>query len=845
MNLPLRPEIEAAFAAALEIPETDQDAFLAREYPCDVELRAEVQSMLRTWWAAGGFLEPGPCQRAPRLAAAEVPARLPNAIGHYRLIRLIGEGGMGAVYEAEQEQPRRTVALKVIKVGFASPETLRRFEQEAQALGRLQHQGIARIYEAGTADNGFGTQPYFAMEFIQGESLLRYAEAHRATVSERLELLAKICESVHHAHQRGIIHRDLKPGNILVDESGQPKILDFGVARITDADIYATRRTDAGHLVGTLAYMSPEQVLGDPLELDTRSDVYALGVILFQLLAGRLPYNLSPQPHEAVRTIRDQDPTPLSAINRAYRGDIETIAGKALAKDKARRYSSAADLAADIRRYLNDEPIIARRPTASYQVAKFVRRRRALVAGAAAVFLVLIAGIIASTWEATLARHAESAALTQAAMAKAINDFLENDLLTQASAIAQAGPGTRPDPDLKVRTVLDRAAAHITGKFEKQPLVEASIRQTIGDAYGDLGLYGDAQRQIERTLRLRQIILGGEHRDTLHTMNALAELYQAQGNYTDAEALYTKVLEGRRRVLGEEHPDTLDTIHGLAVLYRNQGRYKQAEPLLAQALELQRRVLGEQHPSTLISMNSLAVLYRKQGKYAQAEPLYSKALEIQRRVLGNEHPDTLISMNNLAVLYKLQRKYAQAEPLYTTVLEVRRRVLGEEHPSALISMHNLALLYVDQGKYSQADQLFAKVLEVRRRVLGKMHPNTLDSMNDLAVLYRTQGKYGQALPLFNEVLDMRRHVLGEEHPDTLETICNLARLYVKQGKYAQAEPLFVKVLDIRRRVLGERHPDTTNVSVELAQLYQDWRRPQRGTLRRQKLEALGSTVHPE
>src|SRR5688572_18696777 len=280
-------------------------------------------------------------------------------IGRYKIRRLIGEGGMGAVYEAEQEQPQRTVALKVIKPGLAGPELLRRFAQEAQALGRLQHPGIAQIYDAGTADTGFGSQPYFAMEFIRGAALRDYADGRNLGLRERLELMVKVCEAVHHAHQRGLIHRDLKPGNIIVDETGQPKILDFGVARVTDSDTQATLQTDVGQLVGTLNYMSPEQVLADPLDIDTRSDVYALGVILYELLSGRLPYQISKRLHEAMQTIREEDPSRLSTIDRRYRGDIETIAAKALEKDKTRRYSSAAELEADIKRELDDEPIVA------------------------------------------------------------------------------------------------------------------------------------------------------------------------------------------------------------------------------------------------------------------------------------------------------------------------------------------------------------------------------------------------------------------------------------------------------------------------------------------------------
>ena len=447
---------------------------------------------------------------------ATVAAKVPSTIGSYRIIRLLGEGGMGAVYEAEQDQPRRRVALKVIKSAWADRELLRRFELESQTLGRLHHPGIAQIYEAGAAETSFGSQPFFAMEIIRGKPLIEYAEAKHLNTRQRLALMIQICEAVEHAHQRGIIHRDLKPGNILVEESGQPKILDFGLARVTDGDMQATRQTDMGQLLGTLAYMSPEQVTADPLALDTRSDVYALGVILYELLAGRLPYEVSRHVYEVVRTIQQVDPKPLSSINRAYRGDIETIAAKALEKDKTRRYGSAAELAADIRRYLEDRPIAAKPASTSYQLRKFARRNKVLVTGTFAVFLTLIVGVVVSTWQAVRARRAEVRAQAETATAQAVVDFLQNDLLAQASANKQAGPKTKPDPDLKVRTALDRAAERIEGKFAKQPEVEAEIRQTIGQTYYDLGLYPEGRKQLEQALTLRRRVLGPDNPKTIH-----------------------------------------------------------------------------------------------------------------------------------------------------------------------------------------------------------------------------------------------------------------------------------------------------------------------------------------
>ena len=748
---------------------------------------------------------------APGLAQHGVTTDpLPAAIGRYRILRLLGEGGMGAVYEAEQEQPRRTVALKVIKQGRAGPQALRRFEQESQALGRLQHPGIAQIYEAGAA---FGQQPYFAMELIHGESLGVYAAAHRLNTRQRLEIMAKICEAVHHAHQRGLIHRDLKPSNILVDETGQPKILDFGVARITDSDAQATQQTGTGQLVGTLAYMSPEQVLGDPLELDTRSDVYALGVILYELLAGRMPYRIDQKLHQVVQTIREEDPTPLSSIDRVYRGDVETIVAKALEKDKRRRYASAAELAADIQRYLSDEPIVARPASVGYHLQKFTRRHKALAASVAAVFLILAAATVVSARSAMRANQ-------EAATANALNDFLQNDLLAQASSTTQSGGRAKPDPDLKVRTALDRAADRIAGKFDRQPEVEAAIRDTIGKTYIDLGLFAEARKQLERALELHRRLLAAENPKIFNSMSRLGEVAVRDGKYPEAEALLSKVLEIQRRVLGPGHPDTLKSMNRLAAVYRAQSRQPQAEALYSQVLQVARRVLGPEHRDTLTYMSNLAIVYIDRRKYAQAEALGKETLEIRRRVLGPDHPETLASMTNLAIVYIDQGKYAQAEALESETLEISRRVLGPEHPQTLAPMNNLALVYVDQGKYAQAEALDRETLEIKRRVLGLEHPDTLTSMNNLAFAYINQGKYAQAEALERQNLEIRRRALGPEHPDTLTSMNNLAWSQSLQGKYALAQPLYMQALQTRRRVLGPEHSNTLFTLSAMASMYQ-------------------------
>jgi len=844
--------IEALYHAALEKEPGERSSYLVAACAEDPTLRNEVESLLG--YADAHLSEPperselakilGEIAGMPTIDRIEVSPAVdgttlaPTSIGKYRILRLLAEGGMGTVYEAEQEHPRRAVALKVIRPGFARVELLRRFEQESQALARLQHPSIAQIYEAGTADSGSGPQPYFAMEFIRGDSLLEYAKGHQLNTRQRLELVAKICDAVHHAHQRGIIHRDLKPGNILVDESGQPKILDFGVARVTDIDAKNTRQTDVGQIVGTLAYMSPEQVLADPLELDTRSDVYALGVLLFELLTGRLPYKISGQIHEALHTIREEDPAPLSAISRSYRGDIETIVSKALEKDKERRYASAAGMAADIRRYLSDEPIAARPPSAVYQLQKFARRHKAVVAGVAAVFVVLITGVVASTWEATRARRAEQVATTEAATAKAVNDFLQHDLLAQASANSQAGPETEPDPDLKVRTALDRAASRIEGKFKGQPLVEASIRQTMGNTYTELGQYPQAEQQLERAFDLRHRILGDEHRDTLDTLNDLALLYFEQGKYAQAEPLSSKVLEIERRVLGEEHPDTLEAMGNLATLYLYEGKYAQAEPLFSKAVEVNRRVRGEEHRETLAVMSNLAGLYQDQGRYPQAEQLYIKVLNGMRHVNGDEHPDTLATINNLAGLYRDEGKYAEAEPLFIKVMEVARRLLGEEHPDTLTAVNNLAGVYLDQGKYAQAEPLFAKVVEVGRRVLGEEHPTTLFGMNGLALLYLDQREYAEAEPLLREALNRFEktapNTWGRYNCESM-----LGASLAGQKNYSQAEPLLLSgyegMLQREDTIPADSQFRLAQAGKWIVQLYQDWGRPDEAAEWREKL----------
>jgi tetratricopeptide (TPR) repeat protein/predicted Ser/Thr protein kinase len=757
----------------------------------------------------------------------ETPAHpLPASIGNYRIVRLLGEGGMGAVYEAEQDQPRRLVALKVIKAAWASPELLRRFEQESQALGRLHHPGIAQIYEAGSADAGFGVQPFFAMELIHGKPLVEYANEHKLNARQRLELMIQVCEAVHHAHQRGIIHRDLKPGNILVDETGQPKILDFGLARATDSDAQATRQTDIGQLLGTLAYMSPEQVLADPLALDTRSDVYALGVILYELLAGKMPYTLSRQLHEAVRTIQETDPAPLSTINRTYRGDIETIVAKALEKNKNRRYASAADLAGDIRRYLDDQPITAKPASASYQMQKFAQRHKALVAGVGAVFVVLIAGIVASTWEAIQARRAEAQAVNAEKKAKqesetsqAVTDFLRNDLLAQAGPSGQAGPNTKPDPDMKVRTALDRAATRIDGKFGKQPELESAIRETLGETYTDLGLYPEARKQFERTLELRRRVLGGDDPKTIETMEKFAQMAQADGKYAEADTMATQAYETSRHVLGPNNAETLRVMQMLGWIDYREGKYAQAETLGKQALEMSRRVLKGDNADTVHILGNVSAALAAEGKNDEAESVDKQRLEMSRRVEGPEGPDTLAAMNDLADDFDTESKHSQAEVLYAQVIDIRKRSMGPEHPDTLVSMANLGSSYNNDGKFAEAAPLFERVVSASTRVMGPDNMDTLNAMENLGMAYSGEGQAARGEALISEALEHKRKVYGAEHPGTLRCEYHLVDAYASHGDLVHAERYAVDLLALERHKKGADSGDAASAQMELAQIY--------------------------
>lgn len=669
-------------------------------------------------------------------------------IGHYLILRVIGEGGMGTVYEAQQDRPRRTVALKVIKPGLATPSVIRRFELESQVLGRLQHPGIAQIYEAGMADTGLGPQPYFAMEMVRGQSLLDYALSHSLSSNERLELMARICDAVHYAHQKGVIHRDLKPGNILVTEEetttstrvretrikgtsgvGQPKILDFGIARATDSDVaVTTMHTSVGEIMGTVQYMSPEQVAGDAASLDTRSDVYALGVIAYELLANKLPYQVARKLlHEAARIIQEEDPQPLSVVHRTFRGDVETIVGKAMAKDRQHRYHSAAEMAADIRRHLADEPIVARPPSAMYQLRKFAKRNKGLVGGVLGAFAVLIVASVVSTVlaiQATRARSAEAAQRERAeknlaAAIGAVDKYLTN--VSESADLKAAG--LEPLRRKLLGTAKDFYSDFVQQRSDDPKLLReyATAYQRLGIVDNELGDFAEAESAMRKGLELCDELEKqgwdpvGLRQDRLANYNNLGQILARTGRNAESEAMYRKAIAleagGLEESAGADFTQlllasTYDNLGTLSLATRN---IEEAEKNHLKGLELRRKLVAKE-PDNIqyqnevsISNVNLGTLYAMTDRPKEALPHLEEAVRICEHVhkkfpLVVHYQNAMAAaLNNLGGVYTLLGDNKKAFEVHEQSLALREK-MATEHPAVIEYSIRLASSYTNLGE---------------------------------------------------------------------------------------------------------------------------------------------------
>ncbi|MEQ8767932.1 MAG: tetratricopeptide repeat protein [Planctomycetota bacterium] len=745
------------------------------------------------------------------------------SIGGFRILGLLGQGGMGTVYRAQQERPHREVALKLVRAGLATTEVLRRFEMETEVLGRLQHPGIAQIYEVGVYEGDVGEQPFFAMELVEGRALTEWALERELTLNQKLELFTKICDAVEHAHQKEVIHRDLKPSNLMVSEEGHPKILDFGVARVTESDLQATFQTDIGQLVGTLPYMSPEQVVANPDDLDTRSDVYSLGVVLYELVSGRLPYLVRRTAmFEAARTIREEDPTPLSSIDTRFRGDLETIALKALEKDKDRRYASAADFAADIRRFLADEPIVARPATRIYQLQKFTRRHKGLVFGLAFSFLVLlVATIVSLNLALEESRQRQSAvdarqelqvvadAQTKLALEEARQRRLAEEARAQIETVASFQSKMLRDIDApsmgnRIVTLLRREVDRALASRKLEPEEHAAILTSFDDALEGVNRTGIALSLLDETFLDPSVTAVGEQFADqpsleLSLRRTLGEIFLEVGLYGKGEEERLRALALRQQIDGDGPPnDGLQRVE-LAEAYLGTGKYSDAEEILRPVLKEDR---GGGEALRLRAQDYQGRVLLLQGKMDEARRILEPTLERQVELLGEENKETLATMNDLAMVYSDTSEFDRAEAMYLRMLSGYDP--GEDLATARVRLGvqaNLAWTYLEQERTDESIALGKVVLEERRRLLGETHPDTLQSENNLAVAYRMQGQYDLAEPLYRHDLETSRALLGREHPELIATMSNFGRFLVETGQLEEAKTHLEETLALHTKVM--------------------------------------------
>jgi non-specific serine/threonine protein kinase/serine/threonine-protein kinase len=882
------------FVRAIELDAAARESFVASACGADADLRAELVSLLAAHDLDHGFdsVAQDPAATARESAS---PPPLPERIGRYRILGLLGEGGMGVAYLAEQDNPRRRVALKVLHAGVVAPGRIQRFEREAQILGRLHHPGIAQVFDAGKADLGGSPRPFLAMELVLGRPLCEHADENGLSQRARLALLVAICHAVQHAHEKGVIHRDLKPANILVDEHGVPKILDFGIARATDEELAPlTLLTRAGEVLGTLPYMSPEQLEGDPEKVDARADVFALGVIGYELLSGRLPIEVAGKSlPEIARSIRDDEPPLLGTLVRALRGDVETIFAKALEKDRERRYASARDLALDLEHCLAEQPIAARPPSTAYQLAKFTRRNRLLVGGVGALLVTLILGIVGTASQAARAgrerdsalaakrdaeldaeraRTAQHAARVETSRVHFVYRFLEKML----TAIDPADLGR----DVKVTDVLDRAGTDIEPAFAQDPESEGTLRYTIGMAYHILGKRSEAEEHLRKSIVLLKSAPQSDGAALARAQFMLGRALLSQGDLAEAHALLAEAMAAMRARGGADDVDALAAERFLAETIAKEGRTGEALAMLDGLVATTERIAGvhdelylnclgqkgsilllagrkeegievltdalakhgqatkKDVPAQMRIRNELGNAYNQLGQYARAQAVYEELLPLQRSLLGDDSRNTLTSMNNLAFALARQGRFAEAVALQVQVLESRKRVFGSESTIVLQTMLNLAGMTFEHGDTVACETWLTGITDLLSKMAGKESLATLEVRYSVAGIRRAQGRIDDARTIALELVQLARAMLpkgerfGAECEELAGVLCSESR------RFDEAETLLTNAREGFETASGPKSPDQKRVLEHLVRLYDTWKKPELAADCRQRLRSL-------
>ncbi|HEX4966023.1 MAG TPA: serine/threonine-protein kinase, partial [Thermoanaerobaculia bacterium] len=719
-------------------------------------------------------------------------------IGPYQVVRRLGAGGMGVVYLALRAdgELRRRVALKVLRPGLDSEEAVRRFRTERQILAALEHPNIARLLDVGTTERGL---PYFVMEYVEGQPVDAYCEAQGLSLRQRLELFLTICSAVELAHRNLVVHRDLKPGNILVTAEGTPKLLDFGIAKLLNPELSAlTLGATAGQPM-TPDYASPEQVRGE--HITTASDVYSLGVLLYELLTGRHPYRArASSPAEMRRLVTEEEPPkPSLAVatgerfSRQLTGDLDNVILKALRKEPNRRYASVEQLAEDVRRHLTGRPVLARPGTLAYRTSKLLQRHRIGAAVAAVLFLAILGSSVGmGVLAARLARERDRAE-QERQRAEQVTAFLTG-IFEISDPLQKAGD------TVTAREILDLGAAKVTTELQDQPRARAALQMTIGGIYRRLALHERAIPLLESSLATRRRLLGEEHEDVAQSLDELAAVRLDRGETDAAAAAYGQSLEIRRRLFGGESLAVATSLNNLANVHWAKGEYAAAEPLYRRVLELRRRQLGDEHEDVATSLNNLANVLHVQGDLGRAEPLHREALKIRRKLLGDGHPDVGESENNLAAVLWSKGELAEARSLYEAALAVKRARFGDQHPTVVETLGNLGLVLHDLGDDAAAEPLYRQVLAYDRRIFGDRHLEVARAANNLASLRKDQGDLREAEALYKEAVEILRESAGPRHPNLGTTLAALADLEAARGDFAAAEPRAREALEILRQV---------------------------------------------